>query len=777
MDTSNILTNPYFYLYTAGAVVMLGILTVISLKARISNTVLWLQVFLVGGLLDSISQVLLFFADTSVKYNAVVSLFALSNSLLGASFIFFGLNFIGKSSLAKSRLLLLAVLTPAVLLVCIGLQTDLTLVRDYSDVAWKPWGYYPTTIAPYEQLAGMWIGASLIITFGLLIRYYFKTKNTLQKRQTRLIIIGFAIPSLAGIIGQGVLPGAFGIQILPLTSVANIFMGSLVGYALLRYGTSALDPSDIANNIVYTMNNAAIGIDEEMRIMFANRYAHTFLGYAPGKLVGMSVKSIVPPHVWHEVQLSQHTAGKSDQRAGGDDTYENRTFESSVKHFSGQSLAVNIYTSPYYDRDRKWRGVVLVFADIQRIHKLLDESESLRRQLATEKKGIEYKVVQRTEQLEREKARLQASVNSLQQGFMIVDKNMDVTLINQAARDLLVRAGGSPTLHKITKNFEGSLDLKEQIKTVLQTNQPQHFSDISVDSRYLSIYISPVATEKESIGCVLLFDDITEQRILERSKDEFFSIASHELRTPLTSIKGNSSMILDFYKDKLDDVTLQEMVTDIHTSANRLIDIVNDFLDLSRLEQGKMVFTYNRVHIEKVIESVAYEMRVVLTEKNLYLKLDNKTLDSLPEVWVDTNRLKQVVYNLVGNAAKFTDHGGITISAALDDDHKSVKILVSDTGRGMTTESQQLLFHKFQQASSSLLTRDTTRGTGLGLYISKIIVESMGGAISLDSSVESVGTTFSFTVPLAIDDAVLDATKPAPVIDTATGLTKKADVG
>ena len=210
---------------------------------------------------------------------------------------------------------------------------------------------------------------------------------------------------------------------------------------------------------------------------------------------------------------------------------------------------------------------------------------------------------------------------------------------------------------------------------------------------------------------------------------------------------------------------------DIHTSAIRLIDIVNDFLDVSRLEQGKVSFSYAAVSVEKVIESTAYEMKAVINEKKIYLKVDKLTLDTLPQAWVDENRLKQVVYNLVGNAAKFTEKGGITISARLEPDKDKIKVLVTDTGRGISQDSQQLLFHKFQQTGSSLLTRDTTRGTGLGLYISKMIVESMGGMISLDHSDTDKGSIFSFTLPVATPERQATAKKDNTQTNSATGMT------
>ena len=364
--------------------------------------------------------------------------------------------------------------------------------------------------------------------------------------------------------------------------------------------------------------------------------------------------------------------------------------------------------------------------------------------------------------LREEHIKLEASINSLNIGFMMIDLTSKV-IINPEAHNILhyttagkidpYSAQESLSLEDIEAKLGFAIGLKATMAEALQARQPIERKAVDFNSRVLRIFIAPILSNTgdptSTLGTVVLMEDITETKIQERSKDEFFSIASHELRTPLTSIKGNSSMILNYYKDLLKDQNLKEIVEDMHTSSIRLIEIVNDFLDVSRLEQGKMSYSYVPISVEKVIESVAYEMRAVLDEKKLYLKIDNLTLDALEPVWADENRLKQVIYNLVGNAAKFTEEGGITVSAMPHADEGFVKVLVTDTGRGMTPESQQLLFHKFQQASSSLLTRDTTRGTGLGLYISKMIVESMGGEITLEDSVSEKGSSFSFTLPIA----------------------------
>ena len=409
-------------------------------------------------------------------------------------------------------------------------------------------------------------------------------------------------------------------------------------------------------------------------------------------------------------------------------------------------------------------------------------------ELNTEKASVEKKVVERTEELKDEKIRLEASIESLNIGFIMTDANSDIITINRAAKDILsseiISQGATKidvrdqdwTTDFIQTRLAKSLDLKASISKITSTLKPIQVAELNYNGRILRLFMAPVVETVQDqaidrLGAVILLEDITEAKILERSKDEFFSIASHELRTPLTSIRGNSSMMLDYYKEIFKDQQLQEMMQDIHTSAIRLIDIVNDFLDVSRLEQGKVSFSYAAVSVEKVIESTAYEMKAVINEKKIYLKVDKLTLDTLPQAWVDENRLKQVVYNLVGNAAKFTEKGGITISARLEPDKDKIKVLVTDTGRGISQDSQQLLFHKFQQTGSSLLTRDTTRGTGLGLYISKMIVESMGGMISLDHSDTDKGSIFSFTLPVATPERQATAKKDNTQTNSATGMT------
>jgi len=304
------------------------------------------------------------------------------------------------------------------------------------------------------------------------------------------------------------------------------------------------------------------------------------------------------------------------------------------------------------------------------------------------------------------------------------------------------------TLEKIAEAIEPNIKIQlvQKINNCIDGGKTFQFKEIQYHDKVLSVFGAPIILSLDKIiGTVILIEDITEAKVVERSKDEFFSIASHELRTPLTAIKGNSSMMLEYFKDKLKDDELSEMLGDIHESSVRLIEIVSDFLDVSRLEQGKMKFNYEPVSIIEVIDSVAKDIQTTLNT-GVDLEIDKDSLKEMPNVRADKNKLKQVIYNLIGNSAKFTEDGKIRVTAF--NDANTVEIRISDTGRGIAPELKGLLFHKFQQANQSLLTRDTTKGTGLGLYISKMIIENMGGSIRVVESEVGKGTTFGFTVPI-----------------------------
>ncbi len=369
-----------------------------------------------------------------------------------------------------------------------------------------------------------------------------------------------------------------------------------------------------------------------------------------------------------------------------------------------------------------------------------------------EKKKVEATVVIRTKELGEEKARLLASINSLSFGLIIADKDDRIILSNPALQKILEFASEPHTIHDITLSLKNTgskidLDIATSCKRCMELKEPVEFKELSYGKKFLRIICAPISAMEGSIGYLFLVEDITEAKVMERSRDEFFAVASHELRTPLTAIRGNADMILEMYADKIPDKDMREMLQDIDASSVRLITIVNDFLEVSRLEQGKIEIKKENFDLNEVVEKVVRNLKSTI-EKAAIALLYTPPISSLPHVFADKGRTEQILVNLVGNAAKFTKEGSITIHIELTGGF--LKVTITDTGIGISEHNQALLFRKFQQAGEQTLARDVTQSTGLGLYICRMLIAGMGGTIGIEKSELGKGSTFAFTLPVAV---------------------------
>ena len=376
------------------------------------------------------------------------------------------------------------------------------------------------------------------------------------------------------------------------------------------------------------------------------------------------------------------------------------------------------------------------------------QAQELRGYAAT----LEQKVAERSQELSVEKARLIASIDSMPLGFLIANKDDRVLLRNRILTELFRLDDKKETvLEDIAKHMDKNFDLKAKTEECMKEGKICEMKEILFESKFLRGIIAPIIVGDDSqgtIGYVLLFEDITKAKVLEQSRDDFFAMASHELRTPLTAIRGKAEMFQDLYKGKMVDDNMPEMIADVYRISKRLLAVVGDFLDVSKLEQGSLVIQDTQFDIAPPIEEVMRDLKTHALEKGLSFTF--KKPNGLPQVFGDRDRIIQVIMNLLGNAVKFSlqkENGVIAIEALVE--NKFVKVLVSDTGIGVLPKDQPLLFHKFQQVGRNPVTGKLTRGTGLGLYISKILIEKMGGTLGLEKSVFGVGSTFYFTLPIA----------------------------
>lgn len=238
----------------------------------------------------------------------------------------------------------------------------------------------------------------------------------------------------------------------------------------------------------------------------------------------------------------------------------------------------------------------------------------------------------------------------------------------------------------------------------------------------------------------LLYKKIKE---VDRMKDEFISIASHELRTPLTAIKGYLSLVADGTYGKIENKEMKKGIDVIIASSARLEALVEDLLNVSRIEQGRLDVNNEKIELEPIVQEIVSQLSISADEKKLLLEY-KKPEKKLPLVLADQEKLKQALINLIGNSIKYTEKGSVLITTKVIDNKMEIKI--ADTGIGMSAEEQKHLFEKFHRVQNEKTAKIT--GTGLGLWITKQIIELMKGKIYLES-MKDVGTQATIKLELA----------------------------
>lgn len=371
------------------------------------------------------------------------------------------------------------------------------------------------------------------------------------------------------------------------------------------------------------------------------------------------------------------------------------------------------------------------------------------------------------DQLAAESDRVRAIIASLSDALIQVDARGFVAFVNPSAEFLLKKS--SEDLHK------GSL--LDVCSLVDELAQPigldaVHRDDVRLligdgTSVAVSLTVTPL---RQGSGSLVVLRDLTERRAAEmelraalvaaevasqseRAKDDFLATMSHELRTPLNAIIGYAELLSEDLADSGNPLLVQDCEK-IRNAGRHLLALINNVLDLSKVAAGRMDIFVERFQLQALIEDVVNTVQPLVAKNHseIVVNLD----DGRRHIEADVTKVRQCLYNLLSNAAKFTENGRITFDIRCDDDE--IAFSVTDTGIGITPEQQLRLFQPFVQADAS-----TTRhygGTGLGLVLSRQFAELMGGRISVVSEA-GVGSTFTFYLPLA----VVPGPAPLPVGD------------
>ena len=334
-----------------------------------------------------------------------------------------------------------------------------------------------------------------------------------------------------------------------------------------------------------------------------------------------------------------------------------------------------------------------------------------------------------------------AIIDNLADGLMVFDEKEKLSLINPAAQKIFKTK--EDILGKSISEFLNLPNLKNLFYLLGKEIKEVFRRELEIN-RNLILEITSFSIQKkeEKIGSLVVAHDITREKTIEKMKSEFVSISAHQLRTPLSEIKWSLETLSNERLGTLTEVQ-KEILEKAHSSNKRMLSLVDDLLDVVRIEEGTRLYKLVSMHIEEVIQSVIdiYQDRIKKKQIKFEVQVSNKKLSKIE---IDPDKIFLVIQNLLDNAIKYSPVGGI-ISISLSEKENKIEFSIKDSGIGIPEDQRQNIFSKFFRGKNAVKTEPG--GNGLGLFIAKNIIEAHHGKIWFESE-EGKGTTFYFALPL-----------------------------
>lgn len=400
-----------------------------------------------------------------------------------------------------------------------------------------------------------------------------------------------------------------------------------------------------------------------------------------------------------------------------------------------------------------WFFVRRIEKGINKIEKAIEHVDGERKQIEEKEKLLDD-LKRETEELARKEAKDEALLNSIGEGIVVTDSKGLVELINQRAEEMVgwrlsevVGKRWFEIAPLVDENGDMIPPEKRATQKVLATGQTisnDKYFYIRRDGTKFPVWTTaaPVFFNNKITGVIAVFRNIQREREVENAKSEFVSLASHQLRTPLSAIKWFAEMLINGDAGELNSAQL-EYVDNIAKSNERMIDLVNSLLNISRIESGRIIIDPSMTDLVALVKDVIAEMQSTINDKHIKLVFDAP--GNLSPVMLDPKLIRHVYMNLLTNAVKYTRDGGEVVVFISKKGDELVS-QVSDNGYGIPEEDKARIFQKFFRATN--IAKIETNGTGLGLYLVKTVIESSGGRIWFES-IENKGTTFWFTLPMS----------------------------
>jgi PAS domain S-box-containing protein len=342
---------------------------------------------------------------------------------------------------------------------------------------------------------------------------------------------------------------------------------------------------------------------------------------------------------------------------------------------------------------------------------------------------------------EKEKEKTMAIISNIADGLFLFDLEKKLVLANPKAQEIFDVKIRDIEL-RTTRELKTFPTLKKLIEIVGEEVKEVFRQELQMESgAILEVTTTPIWQENKNTGTLVNVHDITREKGIEKIKSEFVSVAAHQLRTPLAGIKWTLQTILEEAEEANIPEEIVGFIGKAYEANDRMVHLVNDLLNVSRIEEGRYIYEPEETDFMEIVNPIIETYKENLKAKGLEFEI-KRTKETLPVVKVDKEKMGMVIQNYLDNAMKYTKKGKVTL--AIEHIDGKIKVSVSDTGVGIPEDQQKRLFGKFFRAANVQIM--DTEGSGLGLFITKNIVEAHGGTVGFTSK-EGEGSTFYFTLP------------------------------
>jgi len=561
----------------------------------------------------------------------------------------------------------------------------------------------------------------LFLGEALIFKKYISLKSKEEKEKIKYYIIGSLLP----IVGAGITN-----LLIPLTGLYSLssygFMFFVLGFLIAGYGITQrklfIDYREVLDIVFKELTELVIVTDFEGVILMVGDATLRELGYSSEEIKDKFLFDVL-------------AEGRKSQKEIFDELSKGRKFfDKEIEFLSKDKKRIPFLVRGFAQKNR----IILVGKDVEAIVKESEQLEEKIRERTEDLKRSQRALMNILEDVEEARAKAieernktMAVITNFADGLLFFDKEEKLSLINPVAEDLLeLRA-----TEVIGKSF-GELREFPRMKTIIESvksiSKKVFRKEIKIcENLVLEVTITPVLRGKERLGTLLVFHDISREKLVEKMKTEFVSLAAHQLR------------ILDGDLGKISKEQ-REFLEKTYQSNERMIGLINDLLNVTRIEEGRYLYKLSSVSIESLVKEVIKNYDEQIKRKEIKLSFTVPKV-KLPPLKLDKEKIKLAISNFIDNAVRYTPSKGKISISLKKINGKEIKFAVKDSGIGIPRDQQHRLFTKFFRAANAI--RTETEGSGLGLFITKNIVEAHGGRVGFESE-EGKGSTFYFILPL-----------------------------